>query len=326
MNTTSRFFNRRHALAAGAALLASGPLAALAQGTDGGVIRLVIPFAAGGGTDGAARLVADGLRDALKETIVIENLAGAGGIIGADKVARAKPDGRTLLFTPQSPITIAQFIERKLPFDPEKAFIPIAIMAKTPLVLLVNASVPAKTLAELAAYSKANPNALSYGAPSPEFAFTTQLLAREIGLKMIDVPYRGSGQAMVDLLSGNIQVLLSSGGAARAQLKDGRIRALAVVGKERSADFPDVPSTEEAGLHNLKVFGWFGLFAPAGTPEPVVARIASAAMALANDPAYRAKLKLAGYEPMALDRAQTQTALAEHRSAWRSVAPQLSKE
>ncbi len=326
MSTKINPINRRHAIAAGAALLASGPLATLAQGNDGGVIRLVIPFAAGGGTDGAARLVADGLRDALKENIVIENLAGAGGVIGAGAVARAKPDGRTLLFTPQSPITIAQFIERKLPFDPEKAFIPIAIMARTPLVLLVNAGVPAKTLAELGVYSKANPNALSYGAPSPEFGFTTQLLAREAGLKMVEIPYKGSGQAMVDLLGNNIQVLLSSSGAARAQLKDNRIRALAVVGKERSADFPGVPSTEESGMHNLKVFGWFGLFAPTGTPEPVVARIASAALALANDPAYRAKLKQAGYEPMALDRAQTQTALAEHRSAWRSVAPQLSKE
>ncbi len=176
---------------------------------------------------------------------------------------------------------------------------------------------------ELVAYSKANPQALNYGAPSHEFSFTTQLLARAAGLNMVDVPYRGSAPAMNDLLGGAIQVLLASGGPAKAQLQGGKVRALAVIGKERSSDFPDVPSTTELGIANLKVFGWFGLFAPAGTPDATVNRISQAALALANDPEYQVKLKQAGYEAMALGRAQTDVVLEEHRTAWRSVAPQI---
>lgn len=322
MNIETGRLSRRAALTAAASLLTlHGAL--LAQAASSATIRLVVPFAAGGGSDVVARLVADGLRESLKETVIVDNLAGAAGNIGADAVARAKPDGRTLLFTPQSPITIAQFVEPKPPFDPERAFVPIAIVAKTPLVLLVNASVPANSLPELVAYSKAHPKALSYGVPSHEFGFTTELLAREAGLSMLGVPYRGSSQAMTDLLGGTIQVLLSSGGAAQAQLKDKRVKALAVVGTSRSPEFPDVPSTQEIGLRDLKVFGWFGLFAPAATPERTLEQLTAAATALGRDPGFAAKLKQAGYEPMALDRAQTRMALAEHRDAWRSVAPRL---
>ena len=322
MNIETGRLSRRAALAAAASLITL-PGALLAQTGSAATIRLVVPFAAGGGSDVVARLVAEGLRESLKETVMVENLAGAAGNIGADAVARAKPDGRTLLFTPQSPITIAQFVEPKPPFDPERAFVPIAIVAKTPLVLLVNTSVPANSLQELVAYSKANPKALSYGVPSHEFGFTTELLAREAGLSMLGVPYRGSAQAMTDLLGGTIQVLLSSGGAAQAQLRDKRVKALAVLGTSRSPEFPDVPSTREIGLRDLKVFGWFGLFAPAGTPERTLDRLTAAATALGRDPGFATKLKHAGYEPMALDRAQTQVALTEHRDAWRSVAPRL---
>jgi tripartite-type tricarboxylate transporter receptor subunit TctC len=324
MNSETRQPSRRTALFFGAALLALH--GALAAQPGGGTVRMVVPFAAGGGSDVVARLVADGMREALNETVIVDNLAGAAGNIGADAVARAKPDGRTLLFTPQSPLTIAQFVEPKPPFDPERAFVPIAIVAQTPLVLLVNASVPANSLQELVAYSKANPKALSYGVPSHEFGFTIELLARHAGLSMLGVPYRGSGQAMTDLLGGTIQVLLSSGGAATAQLKDKRVKALAVVGTSRSPQFPDVPSTKEVGLGDLKVFGWFGIFAPAGTPERTLDRLTQAATALAKDPIYAARLKQAGYEPLALDRAQTLTALAEHRNAWRSIAPRLGEK
>ena len=288
MNTQAINMTRRCVLAACGALM-SLPGVVFAQDASG-PIRMVVPFAAGGGSDVVARLVADGLRESLKETVIIENLAGAGGNIGADAVARAKPDGRTLLFTPQSPITIAQFVEPKPPFDPERAFVPIAIVAKTPLVLLVNAAVPANTLAELVAYSKAKPKALSYGAPSHEFGFTTELLAREAGLQMIGIPYRGSGQAMTDLLGGTIQVLLSSGGAASAQLKVGKVKALAVVGSVRSPEFPDIPSTYELGLHKLKVYGWFGMFAPAGTPADIVARVAREVAEIFADAAFRARV------------------------------------
>lgn len=296
---------------------------AWAQAGSAGVTRVVIPYAAGGGSDVVGRLVADGLRDALKETVIVENQAGGGGIVGTGNVARAVPDGRTLLFAPQSPITIAQFLDPKPNYDAEKAFVPIAIVAKTPLVLLVSADLPVRNFAEFVAYAKAHPGKLNYGSPSPEFGFTTELLGREAGVQMTGVPYRGSGQAMTDLLSGSLQVLLSSAGPAKAQLSAGRARPIVVVGRERIEEFPDVPSTAEVGLNNLKVFGWFGLFAPAATPAPVLAKLSAAALALNKDPAYRGRLINAGYQGLAIGQPQVDQVLEEHRNAWRSVAPQV---
>jgi tripartite-type tricarboxylate transporter receptor subunit TctC len=322
MNEISVQVKRRCLLALAALAALAAAIPAWSQTGDSGMTRLVIPFAAGGGTDVVARLVADGLRDSLKETVLIENKAGGGGIVGAASVARAKPDGRTLLFTPQSPITIAQFLDPKPTYDAEKAFVPIAILAKTPLVLLVNSDLPVNNLFEFVAYSKANPDKLNYGVPSPEFGYTTELLARGAGIRMTGVPYRGSGQAMTDLMAGHIQVLLSSAGPAKAQLSSGKARPIAIVGPDRLADFPGVPSTAEAGLNNLKVFGWFGMFAPSGTPEPVLAKLKQAALDLAQDPAYKVKLNGAGYEPLAIVRPQLDQVLDEHRQAWRSVALQ----
>jgi len=324
MDWTRASLSRRRLLQAGAACVAVTALPAIAQLGGSGIVRVIVPFAAGGGSDVIARLVAEGLQRALQQTVVVDNRPGAGGNIGSSAVAKAAPDGLTLLFTPQSPITIAPYVEPKPDFDAEKDFAPIAIVAKAPLLLLVNAAVPAKSMAELVALSKAKPNALFYGSPSPEFAFTTELLAREAGLSMTGVPYRGSAPAVTDLLGGQIQVLVSSAGLAKAHLKSGRVRALAVIDSSRSPDFPGVPSTDELGLHNLKVFGWFGLFAPSKTPEPVLERLSAATVKLALDPAYRAKVQEANYEPLAMDRAATRAVVAEHRAIWKSVAPRVS--
>jgi len=319
--------NRRRWLAASSALAASVALPARAQGFGGGNgVKMVVPFAAGGGSDVIARIVADGLREALGEAVIVDNRSGAGGNIGAAAVANAEPDGRTLLFTPQSPITIAHLIEPRPPFDGAKDFEPVAIVARTPLVLLVGNSVPAKTMAELVALSKAKPGALFYGSPSPEFAFTTELLARETGLSLTGVPYRGSAPALNDLLGGQIHVLLSSAGPARAHVKEGRAKAVALIGGSRSADFPGVPTTEELGLRNFKVYGWFGLFAPAKTPAATLNRLSDAAVGLARNPAYRAKVESAGYEPLALGRAAARTAVEEHRAIWKSVAPRVNSK
>ncbi len=153
---------------------------------------------------------------------------------------------------------------------------------------------------------------------------TTLNMARESGLVMTGVPYKGSAPALTDLMGGQIQVLLSSAGAAKAQLKDGKVKAFALVGGARSNDFPGVPTTEELGLRNFKVYGWFGLFAPAKTPEAVLQRLSAAAVSLGSNPAHRAKLALAGYEAMALDRAQSRIAVDEHRDIWKTVAPRVS--
>lgn len=324
MNTES--MTRRHVLGmAAASTVAAAASPAFAQVSAGGSgFRLVVPFAAGGGSDVVARLVADGMREALQEPVIVDNRSGAGGNIGTAAVARAEADGRTLLFTPQSPITIAHLLEPKPTFDAQKDLVPIAIVARTPLVLLVNAGVPANSMAELVALSKAKPGSIFYGAPSPEFAFTTELLARETGLVMTGVPYRGSAPAMTDLLGGSIHVLLSSAGAAKSQLKDGKVKALALVGGSRSAEFPGVPTTDELGLRNFKVYGWFGLFAPAKTPAKVQERLSAAAMGLANNAGYRARLAQAGYEPLVMDRAQSRQAVDEHRAIWKTVAPRVS--
>ena len=229
--------------AAGAALAAVTALLAAAQfRCRRHRIRMVVPFAAGGGSDVIARLVADGLREALQGS---RDRGEPRRRRRQHRHSRGGPghaDGRTLLFTPQSPITIAHLLEPKPSFDAEKDFVPIAIMAKTPLVLLVNAAVPGQDHGRTgrALQGQAQVDLLRF-ARATEFAFTTELLAREAGLEMTGVPYRGSAPAMTDLLGGSIQVLLSSAGAAKAQLQGWQGQGVAVMGAARSAGFSRRP-------------------------------------------------------------------------------------
>jgi tripartite-type tricarboxylate transporter receptor subunit TctC len=268
---------RRAILSAAATLLTSAAVApASAQSYPNRLIKLVLPFPVGGPTDGTARLIADRLSAALGQTIVIENRAGgAGGTVGARFVATADPDGYTLLLTPPGPLVTAPLIFKNLGYDPAKDFAPVASIFASPQVLVVNQDVPAKSLAELIAYARANPGKLSYASPG----FGTQphlfgeLLKLQTGVDMVHVPFRGSAAAITDLLGGQVHLYFDSAAFLLPHVEAGKLRALAVADEARSPQLPGVPTTAESGFPKILGSYWTGIMAPAGTPPDVVGKL-----------------------------------------------------
>jgi tripartite-type tricarboxylate transporter receptor subunit TctC len=239
-------------------------------------ITFIVPFAAGGGTDAFARPLAQQLDGQLGKRVLIENRAGAGGTVGASVAAKAAPDGYTF-FMGAAHHAIAPSLYPNLDYDIEKDFVPVALIARPPQVVVVNPDkVAAKTLGEFIDHLKANPEKLNYGSAG---AGTTHHLAGELfksltGTKLMHVPYRGAGPAMQDLIAGHVPVVFDGLGSSAPQIKSGQLRALAIAAPQRVAAFPDVPTAAEAGLPGYEVATWYGLFAPKGTPQDVVDRMA----------------------------------------------------
>jgi len=263
---------RRLLLALMAAMACSG--AAWADAWPSKPIRLVVNFPPGGAADAMARALGPRLTEALKQTIVIENKPGAGGNIGSGEVARAPGDGYTFLMSSGGAITINPIIYPKMGFDPEKALVPVAAVARVLVYLEVNDSVPVKTVQEFIAYAKANPGKLSYGTPgvgsSPHLA--AEMFDRMAGVKTTHVPYKGAGPALVDVLSGQLNFWFDPGPGLK-HLKEGKIRLLAVGSPKRSPLHPDAPTLDEAGLPGFNADTMFGIYAPRGTPENVLSRM-----------------------------------------------------
>jgi tripartite-type tricarboxylate transporter receptor subunit TctC len=239
-------------------------------------VTFIVPFAAGGGTDAFARPLAAQLDTQLGKRVIIENRAGAGGTVGASAAAKAAPDGYTF-FMGAAHHAIAPSLYPNLDYDIEKDFIPVALIARPPQVIVVNPDkVQAKTLAEFTAFAKANPDKLSYGSAG---AGTTHHLAGELfkiltQSKIQHVPYRGAGPAMQDLIAGHVPVVFDGLGSSAAPIRAGQLRALAIAAPKRVAAFPDIPTAAEAGLPNYEVATWYGLFAPKGTPPDIIERMA----------------------------------------------------
>jgi tripartite-type tricarboxylate transporter receptor subunit TctC len=239
-------------------------------------ITFIVPFAAGGGTDAFARPLAQQLDTQLGKRVLIENRAGAGGTVGASLAAKAAPDGYTF-FMGAAHHAIAPALYPKLDYDIEKDFIPVALIARPPQVVVVNPDkVAATTLGDFIAYLKANPDKINYGSAG---AGTTHHLAGELfksmtGTRLLHVPYRGAGPAMQDLIAGHVPVVFDGLGSSAPQIKSGQLRALAIAAPQRVAAFPDIPTAAEAGLPGYEVATWYGLFAPKGTPQDIVDRMA----------------------------------------------------
>jgi tripartite-type tricarboxylate transporter receptor subunit TctC len=266
-----------------AALCAAG--IAQAQSWPTKPVRFVVPFPPGGGTDSFARPLAAKLSGQLGQQVIIDSRGGAGGTIGADVVAKSAPDGYTFLLGAVHH-TVAVNAYKKLPYDLEKDLAPVTGVAYVPDVLVVNAGkVPAHTVAEFIVYSKANPGKVNYGSSGNG---TTRHLAGAIfnaktGTSMVHVPYKGSGPAMTGLLGGEIDLIFEGLGSAAAQIRGGKIRALAVTSPQRSPAFPDIPTMAEAGVPGFESLSWYGLWAPAGTPREIIDRLqAEVAKALAS--------------------------------------------
>lgn len=286
--------SRRALLAAAAAATA---LPARAQDiTPGRPVTLIVPSAPGGTTDFAARLLAEPLGQRLGVSVLVDNRGGANGAIGAQAVARARPDGHTLLVQYSGFHVGSPAVVRNLGWNPRTDVVPVGLLMDVPQVLLLHPSVPATTLAELVAYAKANPTALNYassGNGSVQHLGTEQL-KRLTGIQMEHVPYRGAGPAIQDLLAGRVQVFLTTPPPALAFLQTGQLRAVLLSAQERHPALPNVPTAAEAGLPGLSAEAWFGLFAPARTPEPLVARLASVVDAIIATSDFRSRAEAQG--------------------------------
>ena len=282
-----------------AAMMALLPAAALAQGWPSKPVKIVVPFAAGGATDVVARLLAQKLSEVWGQSIVVDDRVGAGGNIGADIVAKAPPDGYTLLLHSGALVT-NQFVYPNSPFDAIKDFTPITNVAAGPQVIAVNVEVPATNLKEFIAYAKANPGRVNFGSAGvgSQTHLASENLAHAAGVTFTHVPYKGESAALTDLIGGQIQLVTANLGGAMALVQQHKVRALAVTSRERNPALPDVPSASEA-LPGFESNGWFGLFAPAGTPKEVVEKVyRDSAKILASDE-FRAKLAQQGMVPVA---------------------------
>jgi tripartite-type tricarboxylate transporter receptor subunit TctC len=255
-------------------LFAASPLL-LAQAWPSKPIRLVVPFTPGGSSDILARAVGQKLTEAWGQAVVIDNVPGAGGSLGADRVAKAAPDGYTLLMAHIGTLAVNPLIYPKLPYDPVKSFSPVAWVASVPNVLVVHPSVPAKSLKELVALAKSKPGQLNYGSGGNGSAahLATEYLKLQSQTFMVHVPYRGTAPAVNDLMAGQIQLLFTGAPAVVGQVKNGQLRALAVSSPQRLAALPDVPTVAESGYKGFEADQWYGIVAPAGTPREIVLKL-----------------------------------------------------
>jgi tripartite-type tricarboxylate transporter receptor subunit TctC len=246
-----------------------------AQAYPTGPVKVVVPFGAGGATDVLARVFADQLQQRLGQPFTPENRGGAAGQIAATAVARSPADGSTLMFTTAAPITIAPLMNDKVQYDPRKDFVPIAVVAVMPVWLVVNANSPLRSAADIVAKAKDNPGKLNYGTSGvgTELHLAAEALSRSAGIRMQHVPFRGGGDVIAALLGNQLDFAALSTASIAGALKQGNLRALAVSSPQRMSDFPDVPTFAEIGHPGATMMPWWGLMAPAGTPQPIVARL-----------------------------------------------------
>ncbi len=258
--------------------------AALAQEWPQRPVKIVAPFAAASTPDTFARLLAENLRKRWNQSVIVENKPGAGGMVGTDAVAKAAPDGYTLCVCGIGPITVSPATE-KLPYDPLKDLAPISLINTNPLILVINPQVPAKTAAELAELSKSQPQGLSYGTVGAGglMQFAAEIFRVKTGSKFTSVPYRGGALATAAVVSGEVQLAFSNVSDAMGQLAANTVRPLAITTARRSPHTPDIPTLMELGLVDYPVESWNALFAPAGTPQPIIDRLAAVMAQMARD-------------------------------------------
>ncbi|MFC5499543.1 Bug family tripartite tricarboxylate transporter substrate binding protein [Caenimonas terrae] len=288
--------SKRNLLAAALAALGLGPaatLTAIAQPAwPARPIHIVVPFTPGGSTDILARSIGKELQDAWGQPVVIDNVPGAGGSIGADKVAKAPADGYTLLMGHIGTLAVNPSLYPNLPYDPIKSFAPVAWVARVPNVLVVHPSVPAHTVQELVALAKARPGQLAYGSGGNGSAanLATEYFKLRTGTSLLHIPYRGTAPALVDLLGGQIQVLFTGAPAVLGQIRNGQLRAIAVSSPRRMDALPAVPTVAESGYRDFEADQWYGMVAPAGTPPAVIAKLNAQINKSLDSPELKARL------------------------------------
>ncbi len=292
--TNTVALSRRKLLALAATAL---PMASWAAWPDR-PLRLVVPYSAGGGADNAARIVAQRMGELLGQPVVIDNKPGAGGVIGADAVAKAAPDGYTVLFDASAFVVNGAL--RKLPFDPQKDFIPVSLVVTAPQILVVSAQSPYKTHADLIAAARKSPRKLTYASAGAGTAshLAAELMNEEAGIELLHVPYKGGAPALTDVMTGAVDCYFGNAASTLQHVTGGKLRAIAVTSRDRLKALPEVPTLSQSGMPRYEVLEWNGLFLPKKTPPDVVERVAKAVAAALTDPKVRERLVQAGVIPV----------------------------
>lgn len=318
MNLTHRYI----CAAITVGVLALAPLLAAAQSNyPNRSIRMVVPFAPGGGTDIVGRILADSLGPALGATIVVDNRAGAGSTLGTAIAAKATPDGYTTLLASIS-LAVNPALYKTLPYDTVRDFIPVSLVADQPNLLVAHPSLPAKTLKEFIAHVQANPGKLTYGTPGLGTGthLAMELLLVSIQGNMINVPYKGAGPALTALLGGEISVYLSTFASALPHVKSGRLRAFGVTALSRASLVPDVPTVSEAGVPGYEYTTWYGFLVPAGTPRAIVDRLNKETVALLNTPTLQQRFDAQGLNTIPSTSAQFMAKIKLEMEKWATGA------
>jgi tripartite-type tricarboxylate transporter receptor subunit TctC len=317
--------NRRELLTftiAGALATSTASTPAFAQDYPNKPIKIVVPFPAGGSSDGTGRLIADKLGQVLKQSVVVDNKGGAGGMIGTDLVAKSAADGYTLVlvdvFHASTPIYTA-----KMPYDAVRDFTPISLIGKTPAFLLTHPGFEAKTAQDVLRYARANPDKLSIAIAGTGSVVVDLFKARS-GIKFISVPYQGSSRAMIDLMSGQVNTFITTMTSAGSHVKSGKLVPLAVTGKARHPDYPNVPTFAEVGVSGMDYEQWFGLMAPARLPAAVTNRLAAAMGEVLSMPDVKEKLGNLALTPAAGGAAEMKAMVEGDTARWQKLAQELN--
>jgi tripartite-type tricarboxylate transporter receptor subunit TctC len=322
-NARRRAFSRvLSSLAIAAAFGLAAPGAAMAAAYPDRPIRLVVPYPPGGATDIIGRVIAQRLSNAVGQQVIVDNRGGAGGNIGAAAVAKAAPDGYTLLMGALTSHSIIQTLESKaINYSLEKDFAPISMVGSVPLVFVVHPSVPANNLSELIAYAKSRPGYLTYASSGPGAPqrMAAELFKRAAGVEMLHVPYKGSGPAMADLVGGQVLTMVETVPAAQGFIKSNKLRALAVTTPERISMLPEVPTAAEAGLPGFVVSSMFGVLAPANTPRDIVDRLNTELVKILQMPEVKEQLLQQGAYALPTSPQETAERIKKEISMWATV-------
>lgn len=310
-----------------AAVVAAMSLVALSPGALANTdypnkpIRLISPYAAGGLTDVLARMLSKKLSERLGQSVMVENRTGAGGVIGVDTAAKATPDGYTIVLVGQGLASVNGSIQKNLPYDTVRDFAPLTMIATFPMVFVGQASAPPASVSEFISMAKAKPGALTYGSAGNASTahLTMELFKDQVGIDIIHVPYRGEAQSFTELMGGRLSGMFATLGGTLPLVQTGKMRALAIATKERSKLLPDVPTMAEAGVPNFEVFGWYGVLAPKGTPQPVLDKLSKTLMEMAREPEFREQMASRGLEAVGSTPAELAKLIDSETRRWRAV-------
>jgi tripartite-type tricarboxylate transporter receptor subunit TctC len=307
------------ALLATVAFVAGAGHAAAQDSYPSRAIKFVVPFAAGSATDTLARVLGEKMSASLGQSIVVDNMPGASGFLAAQNVARAEPDGHTVLVTSNTTHAANQSLFKKLPYDPIGGFEPVTKLGTITLALVVNPSVPAGSVKELIDYAKANPEALSFGSGSSSSRIAGEMLKTLAGINMVHVPYKSNPQAVTDLLGGQISMVFADISTTLPQAKAGKVKALAVSSPQRTPLAPDLPTMAEAGVPGYDLTAWFAAFVPAGTPQPIVDKLNTAFKEALADPKATETLLGAGIEPTSSTPGELKAFVVSETDKWAKI-------